>query len=303
MIPDTDQKIRDEAKENLKNFLAMQEPFVDIHSEAIQLKANIASARRQSPRAEEGLDRPCEHMKFDALDLWLGYVTEMPQFAKVVCALLSIGASEAAVERSFSAQGLIHNELRNRMKHSTIVNEVFININSRPPPTKPDLDGAWIEIDDDADESTLLFLESGVDQVDQVPSQSVNQIPEQVDTEMIDEPSEQEISHPIAENNEEKGEDVAARERWRYEAISQEEIDTQCNTWLRTAAAQTAIMNGRIRFTAVLEGDLESFMQSNGNNDSMRDLKRSIRDCLRKNIDEANSCTEINFHRNDRDSP
>ena len=46
-------------------------------------------------------------------------------------ALLSLSASEAAVERSFSAQGNVHTKLRNRMEETSVQDEMFIKFNSR----------------------------------------------------------------------------------------------------------------------------------------------------------------------------
>jgi hypothetical protein len=49
----------------------------------------------------------------------------------LLVALLSITASEAAVERTFSRQGLIHSKLRNRLKDSTVQMQMFFSFNSR----------------------------------------------------------------------------------------------------------------------------------------------------------------------------
>ena len=46
-------------------------------------------------------------------------------------ALLSVCASEAAVERTFSAQGILHSRLRNRLADGTVENEMFIKFNQR----------------------------------------------------------------------------------------------------------------------------------------------------------------------------
>lgn len=45
-------------------------------------------------------------------------------------ALLSIAGSEAAVERSFSAQDIVHSKRRNRLKDDAVEQEVFIRFNS-----------------------------------------------------------------------------------------------------------------------------------------------------------------------------
>jgi len=53
------------------------------------------------------------------------------ELSKVAVALLSLSASEAAVERSFSAQGNVHTKLRNRMEETSVQDEMFIKFNSR----------------------------------------------------------------------------------------------------------------------------------------------------------------------------
>ena len=65
---------------------------------------------------------------FNPLDVWDLYATELSVVAK---ALLTITASEAAVERSFSKQDAIHTKKRNRMKDEVIERDMFISINGQ----------------------------------------------------------------------------------------------------------------------------------------------------------------------------
>jgi hypothetical protein len=67
---------------------------------------------------------------FCAKKVWLLH-SEL-ELSKVAVALLSLSPSEAAVERSFSAQGSVHTSLRNRMGDSSVQDEMFIKFNSRP---------------------------------------------------------------------------------------------------------------------------------------------------------------------------
>ena len=46
-------------------------------------------------------------------------------------ALLSVTASEAAVERSFSRQGIIHSKLRNRLSDDSVHMQMFFSFNAR----------------------------------------------------------------------------------------------------------------------------------------------------------------------------
>ena len=51
------------------------------------------------------------------------------ELSAVAAALLSITASEAAVERSFSAQGAVHTKKRNRLLDHSVQNEMFVKFN------------------------------------------------------------------------------------------------------------------------------------------------------------------------------
>jgi len=79
---------------------------------AAQLPSLRRSAAQFSPRIAWNLVSTCE-------------------LAKVAVALLSIAASEAAVERTFSAQDAVHRKLRNRMTNELVAAEVFYKFNRR----------------------------------------------------------------------------------------------------------------------------------------------------------------------------
>lgn len=69
--------------------------------------------------------------RYDARQTWSISMSTAKELTILVVALLSITASEAAVERTFSRQGLIHSKLRNRMKDSTVQMQMFFSFNSR----------------------------------------------------------------------------------------------------------------------------------------------------------------------------
>jgi hypothetical protein len=64
--------------------------------------------------------------KWNPITLWKLHQCELSEVARV---LLSLPASEAAVERTFSAQGLVHTKLRNRMLNETVQKEMFVAFN------------------------------------------------------------------------------------------------------------------------------------------------------------------------------
>ena len=88
---------------------------------------------------------------FDPLIYWSNHAGELSLVAK---ALLSVTASEAAVERSFSAQGAVHTKKRNRLLDQSVQTEMFVKFNSaalnkdvhRDPP-RPTLVDLSLDID------------------------------------------------------------------------------------------------------------------------------------------------------------
>jgi hypothetical protein len=68
---------------------------------------------------------------FDAKRIWYYYLSISKEFCNVVIALLSIPISEAAVERSFSLQSVVHRKLRNRLSKYNIRKEMLIAFNER----------------------------------------------------------------------------------------------------------------------------------------------------------------------------
>jgi hypothetical protein len=63
---------------------------------------------------------------------WFFFVDDAPELTKSVLAILSLPASEASVERSFSQQALVHRKHRNRMRAEQVETEMIIKYNLRP---------------------------------------------------------------------------------------------------------------------------------------------------------------------------
>ena len=64
------------------------------------------------------------------MDVWGLYPCELATYT-VAKALLGITASEASVERTFSAQDAVHTKKRNRLQHHTVEQEMFVRFNTR----------------------------------------------------------------------------------------------------------------------------------------------------------------------------
>jgi len=82
-----------------------------------EVRALTAAAKAHDPAAS-----------INPLDVWAQHSGVLSLVAK---ALLSITASEAAVERSFSAQDAVHTKKRNRLLDSSVQQEMFVKFNSR----------------------------------------------------------------------------------------------------------------------------------------------------------------------------
>jgi hypothetical protein len=68
---------------------------------------------------------------FNARAVWNLYLTDAPIISHAAVSILCAGASEAAVERTFSAQGLVHTDRRNRLADVAVEAEMFIKFNAR----------------------------------------------------------------------------------------------------------------------------------------------------------------------------
>jgi hypothetical protein len=90
------------------------------------------------------------------VNVWRALEAEAPLFAHPAIALLCIAGSEAAVERSFSAQDSVHTKRRNRLKDAHVQNEMFIRFNSAAVEgRRPDsavLGGNCVELTSEFDE-------------------------------------------------------------------------------------------------------------------------------------------------------
>ena len=69
--------------------------------------------------------------RWDPREVWVFYKESAPEITACALALLSLTASEAAVERTFSKQGLVHSKLRNALSAQSVQAQMFIAFNYR----------------------------------------------------------------------------------------------------------------------------------------------------------------------------
>ena len=106
--------------------------------------------------------------KFDPKVIWGFYVDEARELSTCAIAILSLPSSEAAVERSFSKQGLIHRKLRNKTSIEQVETEMMINYNCSIP-SKKEIDhslvkvSSVIRIDDESNSSPVSLFQMDSD--------------------------------------------------------------------------------------------------------------------------------------------
>lgn len=68
---------------------------------------------------------------FEPKRVWLMQRAAAPIISHAAIAILSVAGSEAAVERTFSVQGLVHSDRRNRLSDASVEAEMFLRTNER----------------------------------------------------------------------------------------------------------------------------------------------------------------------------
>jgi len=149
----------------LGQFKAQREPFATLAGDVVKTQAALGT-------------------KWSALDVWALY--DDVELATVAQVLLTMPASEAAVERSFSAQGAVHTKLRNRLHDTSVQQEMFVAFNH----------GALSRQSRDAEWDGCIKLDEAFMQVDTEPDDSDAEEPD------VDEDKEQkEEEEPVASSS------------------------------------------------------------------------------------------------------
>jgi len=114
-----------------------------------QLNERIESVKRMARAGAASADHP---VQWSPRKVWLLYPGV--ELALVALALLSVSASEAAVERTFSAQGRVHSKARNQLSNEAVEAEMMIKFNSCALRNeRPQLFGSVIDMGEDVDKS------------------------------------------------------------------------------------------------------------------------------------------------------
>jgi hAT family C-terminal dimerisation region len=132
------------------------------------------------------------------------------ELTQLAIALLSITASEAAVERTFSRQGLVHSKLRNRLSDRSVQSQMFFSFNTRAleHPDR-DMSASWEELpDEEVKRGTTLLSQQEADHE------------EESEEESEEKGSEEEGSE---EEEDEEDEEKRRRDEKKYESEGEEE--------------------------------------------------------------------------------
>jgi hypothetical protein len=149
-------KLKTTVKLQLQSFLRRGNVFVNLSDEIKEMKGH-----------------PGYHPK----NIWFEYVENANEITQAAIAILSMNATEAAVERSFSTQNRVHSNARNRLLDSSVEEEMMIKFNKQTlhdalnkkssPPKHYEI--AEINIDDDTNiEYIDLFTLAGDEEDDEV---------------------------------------------------------------------------------------------------------------------------------------
>lgn len=151
----TVEQLRIQALDEWTQFLSRSPgtPFEPMADEVAMLRnKQMADNQQQSVRLDSH-NQPTTHhyTRWNPKAVWHLYVHTAPVISHAAIAILSVAGSEAAVERTFSAQDAVHTKARNRMLDTTVEQEMFIKFNTRAMRVRPEEAhrGSYIELDED----------------------------------------------------------------------------------------------------------------------------------------------------------
>ena len=119
--------IRGAVRQQYADFLGNQGVFVDTSRTAADMRARQVA---QSASLSSSAPTTAHYQYWNAKSVWFLYLHSAPELSTAAIALLSAAGSEAACERTFSAQSLVHSKQRNRLRDDRVEQEMFIRFNT-----------------------------------------------------------------------------------------------------------------------------------------------------------------------------
>lgn len=116
----------------------------------------LRSRHMKENQAQSARDKTHFFSRWDPKSVWCLHWDHAPIISNAAVALLSVAGSEAAVERTFSAQGAVHTKKRNRLLDDIVEQEMFIKFNTaalqKQPGDQPRQAGIYVELTEDWEE-------------------------------------------------------------------------------------------------------------------------------------------------------
>ncbi|KAK3234342.1 hypothetical protein CYMTET_55406 [Cymbomonas tetramitiformis] len=116
-----------EQKSNLVSFLEDS----DDDEDNLVSSASAAPSTKVEDEFKKYLSLPACDGNLDILEWWRGNSTELPNMVRMARQFLAAPASTAGVERTFSACGQMHSDLRKSVKEGTLQHSLMASINTK----------------------------------------------------------------------------------------------------------------------------------------------------------------------------
>jgi hypothetical protein len=140
-VHDTAEAIRSAFTVQYADFQMRQGTFTTLNGDIIRVRHEQSTAtavghvrgvnvHMANVSADDVSQATVSHSYWNPKSVWAYHSGSAYELCTAAIALLSVAGSEAAVERSFSAQDIVHSKRRNRLKDDAIEQEVFIRFNS-----------------------------------------------------------------------------------------------------------------------------------------------------------------------------
>jgi hAT family C-terminal dimerisation region len=206
--------------------------------------------------------------------VWGLYSDVAEELTACVQALLTLTASEAAVERSFSRQGLVHSKLRNRLSDESVQLQMSFAFNTRA-----------LEREFDADEKGWEDLADEEDASESRGTALLSQYRRDVEIMAVTEEDEKRmVGAEEGEQAEDVQEVVVEEEEKREEEKRQEENEEQkepmtLDKFVKKYIADKHIVRG-YRFTGSREQQLQSALMKAGVGDMVQVVVKRIKEHL-----------------------
>jgi hypothetical protein len=247
------------------DFNSRSNSFASLDSQHAMLKA--------SHDKEQETKEIRQRRRYDARHTWA--LCTSKELSSLAIALLSITASEAAVERTFSRQGLVHSKLRNRLSNASVQSQMFFSFNSRAlEQAERDSNASWEEVpDEDVKRGTaLLSREDELASEEEEEEEEEEQQQQEEEEEkgggvVLEEEEEEEEEEQEQERRDDGGKEEKKEERPREEILQE---------FIGQYVAERDI-DTHYRWPEHKQNELQNALIAAGRKDMLRDVIKKIK--------------------------